>query len=119
MTWPRKRASIFQQGQVAYLHVDQALRDVDLIVRLQNYVFFRVSLFDDALEVHRKILAVFPGYFNLAFVCKITKTTGPNNGLTSGVRFISRNLLRALAFYRTVNINLSTRFFTHPIQGQN
>ncbi len=107
--WPRRRASIFQQGHVAYLHVNQALRDVDLIVRLQNYVFFRVSLFNNALEVHRKILAVFPGDFHLAFVCEITEATGPNNRLTGGVTFISRNFLRALAFYRTVNVNLSTR----------
>ena len=50
------------------LHVDQTLRDVNLIVRLQDHIFLRAAFLDHALQIHHKILAAFAGQLSL-FAC--------------------------------------------------
>src|SRR5207249_1573238 len=107
-SWTRTLVLLWiQERRVAYLHVDQTLRDVDLIVRLQNHVLFRVSFFNDALEIDRKILAIFLRHFHFTLVCEITKTARANDCLADRVAFIRGNLLRPLASDRAVNVNLS------------
>ena len=69
-----------------------------MIIRLQNYVLARVSLFNDPLEVDREILAVFASDLHFAFVCEITKTAGTDHGLAGRVIFIGRDFLWALGF---------------------
>ena len=64
------------------------------------------------------IAAIFAGHFHFSFIGKVTKATGPDNGLTYRKSFIRGKLLRPLGLDRAVNVNSAARFFTHPIDGQ-
>src|SRR5688572_22334448 len=55
------RRAILDRG-LHRLHVDQTLRNVDLIVRLQDHIFVRAAFLDHALQIHYEILAVLARY---------------------------------------------------------
>src|SRR6478735_356026 len=88
----------------AWLHVDQALRNVDLIVWLQHEIFVGVALFNDPLEVDDEILSIFSCDANFTFVRKIAEAAGADYCLADGINLIGRNYLRTLPLHRTVNI---------------
>src|SRR3954470_22823652 len=106
----RKRVFVCLWQGLAWLHVDQALRDIDLVVRLQHHVGVRFPFFDHLLQVDCEILAVLSGDLNLALVREIPETTGANDGLAHGVSFVSWDFLRSLPADRTIDINLAARF---------
>src|SRR6266478_2176097 len=119
MKWPRKRERPFRRQVFAWLHVDQALWDVNLVVGHQDHVFFGMSFFDDALKIDIEFLPVFAGDLHLTFVGKVAKPARANDGLAERVTFIRRNFLWPLCFHGTVNINSAARFFAYPIDGEN
>src|SRR5882762_9457493 len=101
------------------LHVNQPLRDVDLIVRLQDHVFVSASFFDYPLQIDGKILPVLPCDFHFSLVGEIAEAAGPNNCFTDSVTFIRGNFLRALTFDRTVDINPTARFLAYSFDRKN
>ncbi len=50
------------------LHVNQALRHIDLVIGLKLYVFFGFSFFNHTLEIHRKFLTGLTRQFHLTFI---------------------------------------------------
>src|SRR4051812_3071633 len=99
-------------------HVDQALRDVNLIVWLQHNVFFSVSFFDHAFQIDGQILPALPRHFDFALVCEVSKTAGPNHGLACSVALVGGNFLRTLSSNRSVDINFTARLFAYAIKGK-
>src|SRR5438270_9615214 len=92
------------------LHVNQALRHVDLIVRQELDVFIGLSFFDYAFAIHRKFLAILARQFHLSFVCKITEAARLTDRLTHAVTFVRGNFLWSLTFDRAINIYSLARF---------
>src|SRR6266536_6083310 len=101
------------------LHVNQALRNVDLVIGLKLYVFFGFSFFDHTLEIHSKFLTGLTRQLHLTFVGKIAKAPGFNDRFADGVTLIGRNFLWSLPFNCAVYINSTSRFFTYPVDRQN
>ena len=56
-------------------------------------------------------MAILAGDFDLAFVCKVTKATSPNDRLAYGVGLIAGYFLRTLTFNRAVDINFSASLY--------
>ena len=78
-----------------------------------------MSFFDNMLQIDGEILSVLASDLHFALVGEVAETAGANDRLAYGISFIRRNFLRSLAFDRSININLSARFFADPIDREN
>ncbi len=56
--------------QVAWLEIDALLRDENLIVRLQNQVFFTVALFDHSFQIDDKVVPFLRVSFTFRLLAK-------------------------------------------------
>src|SRR5437867_3219713 len=106
-------------ASVSMLHVDEPLRHVNLIVRLEHEVVLGVALFDHALKIDSEVLAILARHFHFAFVGEVAKTTGANDGLTNGEVFIRRQFLRPLCFDLSVTVYAAAGLFTYAVERQN
>ena len=109
-------AEVGRSGAAAcILKIDALLRDENLVVRLQNRVFFAVALFDDSLQVDDHSRAVLARQLDFPFVAEIAESTRADDRLADRISFISRNFLRSLRFHLTGDVNLAAGFFADVI----
>src|SRR6478672_1603235 len=99
--------SVVTGAGACMLKIDEPLRDVNLVVRLNNDVLIRASVFDDAFQIHDDGFATFARQFDLLFIGEISETAGTNDRLADGVGFISRNFLGPLPLDVAVNVNFA------------
>ena len=92
------------------LEIDEPLRDVNLVIRLNNDVLIRASVFDHAFQIHDDRFAAFARQFDLLFIGEISETPGANNRLADGVGFVRRNFLRPLPLDVSVDVNFARDF---------
>src|ERR1044071_8873258 len=85
-------------ASVSMLHVDQALRHVNLIVWLEHEIVLGMAFFDHPLKIDSEILAVFTCDLDLAFIGEIAKAAGANDGFADREILIRRHFFGSLRF---------------------
>ena len=58
------------------------MRDVDLVIGLNDHIVLRMTLLDDSFQIDHEITPVLVGEFDLTFVGEVTKAAGANDGLS-------------------------------------
>ena len=68
-----------------------------MVIRPQNDIVLRLSLFDDSLEIDDDVLTIFSRHLDFALVGEITKPTGADDRFAYSVNLIRWNFLRTRA----------------------